>query len=137
MTAREPTADEYRRAAELRAALRLFGRRSEEIARRHGVTPRQYLLLLMIKGAADGSERSTVTELAERLRLMQSTVTELVTRAEHAGLVTRTPSPEDGRVVHVRLTPRANELMRTAVAEHGRERRELAKLLATLEPEDY
>ena len=50
----------------------------------------------MIKGAKDGSERSTVTELAARLRLAQTTTTELVRRAEEAGLVTREQS-ETGR----------------------------------------
>src|SRR5215218_437562 len=54
------------RAAEFRAALRKFLRRSERIARKSGLTPQRHLLLLMIKGAPDGSEQSTVTELAER-----------------------------------------------------------------------
>jgi len=38
---------DYAEAAEFRASLRRFLRRSEEISRRHGLTPRQYLLLLM------------------------------------------------------------------------------------------
>src|ERR687883_537853 len=92
------------RAAEFRAALRRFLRRSERIARSSGLTPQRYLLLLMIKGAPDGSEQSTVTELAERLQLAQSTVTELVSRAEEVGLIEREPSIADGRVAHLRLT---------------------------------
>ena len=52
------------RVAEFRAALRRFMRTTERNARSAGLTPQRYLLLLMIKGAADGSERSTVTELA-------------------------------------------------------------------------
>src|SRR5207244_185986 len=71
--------------AEFRAALRTFLRQSERIARRSGLTPQRYLLLLMIKGAPDRSEQSTVTELARRMQLAQSTVTELVSRAEEAG----------------------------------------------------
>src|SRR5213593_1594142 len=90
--------------AEFRAALRQFLRRTERIARDSGLTPQRYLLLLMIKGAADGSERSTVTELAERLQLAQSTVTELVRRAEEAGLIRREPSRSDGRVAHLHLS---------------------------------
>jgi DNA-binding MarR family transcriptional regulator len=92
------------RGAEFRAALRRFLRRSERIARSSGLTPQRYLLLLMIKGAPDGSEQSTVTELAERLQLAQSTVTELVRRAEEVGLVERETSALDGRVAHLRLT---------------------------------
>src|SRR5919204_3727685 len=86
------------RGAEFRAALRRFLRGSERAARASGLTPQRHLLLVMIKGAPDGSERSTVTELAERLQLAQSTVTELVGRAEEAGLVVREPSGLDGRV---------------------------------------
>ena len=39
--------------AEFRAALRGFLRTSERNARAAGLTPQRYLLLLMIKGAAD------------------------------------------------------------------------------------
>src|SRR5881396_3113011 len=74
------SAEEVARVAEFRASLRRFLRRSERNARAAGLTPQRYLLLLMIKGAADHSEQSTVTELAERLQLAQSTVTELVRR---------------------------------------------------------
>jgi len=105
--------------AEFRAALRAFLRRTERIARQSGLTPQRYLLLLMVKGAPDGSERSTVTELAERLQLAQSTVTELVSRAEEAGLIGREQSRDDARVAHLRLTAegeRRLELAFTALA---------------------
>src|SRR5436190_20950973 len=88
--------------AEFRAALRAFLRRTERIARQSGLTPQRYLLLLMVKGAPDGAERSTVTELAERMQLAQSTVTELVSRAEEAGLIGREQSRDDARVAHLR-----------------------------------
>src|SRR6059058_5497528 len=91
--------------ADFREALRRFLRQSERVARRSGLTPQRYLLLLMIKGARDGTGQSTVTELAERLQLAQSTVTELVRRAEETGLVAREQSASDGRVAHLRLTP--------------------------------
>ncbi|MDX6441212.1 MAG: hypothetical protein QOE43_941, partial [Gaiellaceae bacterium] len=90
--------------AEFRAALRGFLRRTERIARQAGLTPQRYLLLLMVKGAPDGSEQSTVTELSERLQLAQSTVTELVSRAEETGLIKREQSHSDARVAHLRLT---------------------------------
>jgi DNA-binding MarR family transcriptional regulator len=77
------------RVAAFRAALRGFLRTSEEIAQANGLTPRRHLLLLMIKGAPDGSEKATVSELAARLQLAQSTVTELVQRAADVGLVVR------------------------------------------------
>ena len=127
-----PTAEEFRQAAELRAALRFYARRSEEIARSHGITPRQYHLLRMIKGAPDGSERSTVTEVAERLQLTQSSVTELVTRAQEAGLIQRVNSSRDGRVVHLHLTPTAEEKLAAVVIEHGPDLRRLREILSTL-----
>ena len=96
--------DEVKRVADFRAALRAFMRTSEQNARSSGLTPQRYLLLLMIKGAPDGGEQSTVTELADRLQLAQSTVTELVRRAEEAGLVERAQSAADARVAHLRVT---------------------------------
>src|SRR5438067_4436480 len=99
------TAEEVARVAEFRAALRQFLRRSERNARGAGLTPQRYLLLLMIKGAADHSEQSTVTELADRLQLAQSTVTELVRRAEETGPLERERPNVDGRSAHLRLTP--------------------------------
>jgi DNA-binding MarR family transcriptional regulator len=96
--------EEYVRVAELRARLRRFLRKSERVARRNGLTPQRYLLLLMVKGAPAGDERASVTELADRLQLAQSTVTELVGRAEEAGLVVRETSRNDARVAYVRLT---------------------------------
>src|SRR5947207_4103793 len=104
MTATPVQVDDVIAVAEFRAALRRFLRRSERIARSSGLTPQRYLLLLMIKGAPGGSEQSTVTELAERLQLAQSSVTELVRRAEEAGLIEREQSADDGRVAHLRLT---------------------------------
>ena len=67
--------------------LRRFLRRSEEVSRKHGLTPRQYLLLLMIKASEESPDPATIGRLVERLALTQSTVTELVQRAEEAGLV--------------------------------------------------
>jgi DNA-binding MarR family transcriptional regulator len=125
----EPSVDDYRRVAELREAIRRFLRRSERIARDEGLTPSRYLLLLMIKGARNGDERSTVTELAERMQLTQSTVTELVTRAEDAGLVRREQSSDDARVFWLHLTEEGDDRLRRIVVRHGPERRALLELL--------
>jgi DNA-binding MarR family transcriptional regulator len=120
----------YQEAAELRTALRRFLRRSEEVARRHQLTPRQYLLLLMIKASED-SRPATITDLVERLALTQSTITELVQRAEEAGLVARTPSPNDGRVTHLSLTGIGAERFEAAFAELGPEREDLLGMFRT------
>ena len=121
----------YRRAAQFRAALRHFLRTSEIVARDAGITPRQHLLLLQIAGAADG--RSTVSELVTKLALTQSAVTELVQRAEQAGLVRRAGSPEDGRVVHLSLTPEGEKRLAHVHGALGPERAELRRVIDTLE----
>jgi DNA-binding MarR family transcriptional regulator len=120
-----PTVADVVGAAEFRASLRLFLRRSERAARQSGLTPQRYLLLLMIKGARDGTERSTVTELAERLQLAQSTVTELVSRAEEAGLVQRQQSNQDGRVAHLTLTHEGEARLLRAFVDLEAERQQL------------
>jgi DNA-binding MarR family transcriptional regulator len=123
---------EFIALAGLRSALRVFMRQSEQMARRSGLTPQRHLLLLMIKGAPDGSERSTVTELSERLQLAQSTVTELVRRAEDAGLIEREQSASDGRVAYLRLTNegerRLDRVAEKLVVERARLRETIADL---------
>jgi DNA-binding MarR family transcriptional regulator len=128
-----PTAEDAARVAEFRVALRRFQHGTERVAREIGITPRWYLVLLLIKGAPDLSERSTVTELAERLHLAQSSVTELVARAEQAGLVTREPSADDGRVVHLRLTLEGERRFAQAFESLAAERRALREAVADLE----
>jgi DNA-binding MarR family transcriptional regulator len=128
-----PTAEEAASVAEFRVALRRFLHRTERVAREVGITPRWYLLLLLIKGAPDFSERSTVTELAERLHLAQSSVTELVDRAVQAGLVQREPSGDDARVVYLRLTPEGEERFAQAFESLAAERRALREAIADLQ----
>src|SRR3954466_5482398 len=127
------SAEEVARVAEFRAALRHFLRRSERNARGAGLTPQRYLLLLMIKGAADHSEQSTVTELAERLQLAQSTVTELVRRAEETGLVERERSDLDGRIAHLRLTAEGERRLAKSFTSNENERRALREAFEHLE----
>jgi DNA-binding MarR family transcriptional regulator len=119
--------------ADFRAALRRFYRTSERIARRAGLTPQRYTLLLMIKGSPSGREESTVTELAERLQLAQSTVTELVRRAEEAGLIQRKQSQSDARVAHLRLTPEGERRLIQSFTELAKERDQLAAAFVHLE----
>jgi len=87
----------------------------------------------MIKGAPDGSESSTVSELVERLELAQSTVTELVGRAEEAGLIEREGSLEDARVAHLRLTREGERRLAQVFRAHDGERRRLIGLLHELD----
>ena len=132
-TPRGPTATDYREAAALREGLRRFMRRSEEIAAANGLTPQRHLLLVQIKGAPDGSERATVTDLAERMQLAQNTVTDLVARAEGVGLVRREASAADGRSVLLRVSPEGERRLAATVAALRDDRARLAVLVATLD----
>jgi DNA-binding MarR family transcriptional regulator len=130
----EPPLDEVVRVAALRASLRRFMRRTERMARRAGLTPQRYLLLLMVKGSPDRSEQATVSQLAERLQLAQSTVTELVTRAEESALVRRSTSPDDARSTIVTLAPEGERRLAAAFAGLESERRALLAALVDLDP---
>lgn len=119
--------------AAFRAALRSFLRETERAARTNGLTPQRYLLLLMIKGAPDGSEQATVTDLVDRLGVAQSTVTELVNRAEEMGLVERAPADHDGRVAYLRLTDEGERLLAAAFTRLDVERAQLRHAFGELD----
>lgn len=121
----------YQAAAQFRAELRRFLRRSEDISRTHGITPRQHLLLLQIAGAEDGT--TTVSDLVQSLALTQSAVTELVQRAEQAGLLQRSASRTDGRVVHLSLTELGAERLAAVHSALGPERAHLRRMIGGLE----
>jgi DNA-binding MarR family transcriptional regulator len=87
----------------------------------------------MIKGAPDHSEQSTVTELSERLQLAQSTVTELVRRAEEIGLIARERSAADGRIAHLRLTPEGERRLAQSFTSNDSERRTLLDAFESLQ----
>jgi len=126
------TVEDVVAVAEFRAALRQFLRRSERIARQSGLTPQRLQLLMMIKGAPDGTEQSTVTELSERLQLAQSTVTELVRRAEDAGLLEREQSQRDARVAHLRLSEEGERRLALSFTALSTERQQLRDAFANL-----
>jgi DNA-binding MarR family transcriptional regulator len=86
-------------------------------------------LLLLVKGAPDGSEKATISDLVDRLALTQSTVTELVQRAEEAGLLARETSADDGRINHLQLTPEGNRRLLATYGALGPERQHLLELL--------
>jgi DNA-binding MarR family transcriptional regulator len=121
----------YAKAAEFRAALRRFLRTSEDAARAAGMTPQQHLLLLQIAGSPDGT--ATVSGLVEKLALTQSAVTELVQRAEQAGLVRRSASAVDGRVAHLSLTKDGATRLAQVHGVLGRERADLRRVIDRLD----
>lgn len=110
------TRPDYLGIAAFRAALRAFERGAEDAARAAGLTPQRYLLLLMVLGAPDGSERATVNEIATRLQVESHTITGAVIRAEEAGLVTREACEDDRRRTWVRATAEGRRRLDRALA---------------------
>ena len=53
----------------------------------------------------------------ERLQVHPTSVTSIVRRLEAAGLVIRTPHPDDGRAVLCEITPAGRELVERATAD--------------------
>jgi DNA-binding MarR family transcriptional regulator len=88
--------------------------------------------MIMVKGAPDGNQMATVTQLHEQLQLAQSTVTELIDRADAAGLVTRRDAADDARRTEVRLTAEGERRLMAAVSELAAERRTFARLVSEL-----
>lgn len=119
--------DELRRAAAFRLALRRFSARTEEVSAVAGLTPQRYDLLLAIRASPGAT--STVTELSEQLRLRQTAVTELVKRAREAGLVHRTPSPDDGRVTLLRLSSEGERRLMRAFEALRQDREQVRRVL--------
>lgn len=111
---------QYETLAAFRYELRRYLRQSEELTRRHGITPLQYQLLLHVKGFP-GREYASVTELAERLQAKHHGVVSLVTRSEAAGLVERRISDQDRRLVHVYLTAKGEQKLARLADLHRRE----------------
>jgi DNA-binding MarR family transcriptional regulator len=116
-------------AAELRRRLRRFLAHGDSVVRRSGLTPQRYLLLLAVKGAPDGSESRTIGAIAGDLQLAQSSATELVDRAEAAGLIVRSTAPHDGRVVTISLSDEGQARFAAAFTGLAEDRAELMAYL--------
>ncbi len=105
-----PALAEYQARAEFRYQIRRFFRLSEEVTRSAGLNPRQYELLLAVKGLPQ-TERATIRNLAERLQVRHHSAVELIDRLEKRGLVERVRDGADKRQVFIRLTPKGEDTL--------------------------
>jgi DNA-binding MarR family transcriptional regulator len=94
----------------LYAAARAMMRAYQPLLGELDLTYPQYLVMLVL-WERDGA---SVKALGEKLYLDSGTLTPLLKRLEHAGLVRRTRTAEDERVVEVWLTPQGKKLKRKA-----------------------
>ena len=95
---------------QLRVVVRIAGAHSAHLERSTGI-PGTQLWALHEVGTADGLR---VGELAQRLRLHQTTVSNLLNRLESRGLVRKGRSPNDQRVVHLHLTSAGRKALKNA-----------------------
>ncbi|HSB74639.1 MAG TPA: MarR family transcriptional regulator [Terriglobales bacterium] len=109
------SAAEYLALAEFRHQLERFLQRRRRAARQAGLQPKQYQLMLAVKGAPKG-QRPTVGEIAERLQIQNHSVVELVDRLEKRRYIERQRDNDDRRVVHLNLTPAGEAVLRKLVA---------------------
>lgn len=101
---------DFETLADFRYQIRKFVRFSEQLALKHGIKPRQYLLLLQIRGYPD-RDWATVGELAERLQAQHHGVVALISRCEKLGLVERRRSSDDRRRIEIRVLNKGNKLL--------------------------
>lgn len=106
--------------ADFRYQVRKFVRFSEELARQHGITPLQYLLLLHVKGYP-GRDWATVGELAERLQAQHHGVVALVTRCVKQELVERRRSQSDKRQIEIHLLDKGTAILTELARLHRAE----------------
>jgi len=109
------------------------GRRiTKEFARRANLTGPQLTVIKMLEQIGDLS----LTELSEKIRAQNSTVTGIIDRMEREGLVLRERSQEDRRVVHIRLTQKGADLARDIPVEPMEILRQALLSLSTNEARD-
>jgi len=86
---------------------------TKELARAVLLTGPQLTVLKMLEGVGDLS----LSELSERIRAQNSTVTGIIDRMEREGLVLRERSKEDRRVINITLTEKGSRIAREVSVE--------------------
>lgn len=112
--------EDYRAVAEFRHQIRRYLKFSDAAVRNSELEPRQYQLLLALKGLPS-NVRARIGELAEQLQIQHHSAVELVDRLEASGLVRRQRSTHDRREVLVVLTSVGEKVLRELVIHHRAE----------------
>jgi DNA-binding MarR family transcriptional regulator len=86
-----------------------LSQRLMELLRAHDLTPAQYNVLRILRGA--GRDGLNASDIAGRMISRDPDVTRLVDRLEKRGLVERWRCSEDRRVVWTRISPAGRELI--------------------------
>jgi DNA-binding MarR family transcriptional regulator len=121
---------DFRTLAAVRAELRGFAHFTEQVVRAAGLTPQQHQVLVALRAAETGE--LSIGELAEKLLLKPHSVSGLADRLQASGLVERVKGGTDRRLICLRLTGRACELMNSLSLTHRDELRRIRPLLISL-----
>ena len=84
-------------------------RRFARVIEPHGITPQQYNVLRILRGA--GPAGLPTLTIGERMIEQTPGTTRLVDRLERKGLVTRTPCPTDRRRIFCQITNKGLKLL--------------------------
>jgi len=114
------TLEDYQALGEFRHQIRRYLKFSDAAVRDSDLEPRQYQLLLALKGLPP-NVRSRIGELAEQLQIQHHSAVELVDRLEASGLVRRQRGTHDRREVLVVLTTAGERVIRELVLHHRAE----------------
>lgn len=95
---------------DIRRIYQVLGERSRKVEHETGLTGSQLWVVKMLDGAAP----MKVSELARRMHLHPATMVGVLDRLEAKGLVQRTRSNDDRRVVHIFITDQGRELIRSS-----------------------
>ncbi len=102
----------------------------------HEISQGRFGVLMALWGSCQraGCEKPlTPAELADRTGVTRATMTGLIDTLERSGLVTRTPHPEDRRMMSVGLTSRGEKLLERIMPEHFKRMAWLMGLLSEVE----
>jgi DNA-binding MarR family transcriptional regulator len=94
----------------LRRIIQSVDLHSRQLARQHGITTPQLLILKQIQGES----AMTVSQLAKQISLKQATVTDILNRLERKGLIRRCKDTGDRRRVLIEETATGQKLLDAA-----------------------
>lgn len=109
-----------------------FKARQVELFKPYGISPQQYNILRILRGARD---RMNMHSVKERMIDRAPNATRLTDKLIAKGLVERARCEEDRRVVYVRISAKGLELLERIDKQNKVEHEEYARRLGTAEAE--
>ncbi|WP_203338036.1 MarR family winged helix-turn-helix transcriptional regulator [Nocardioides limicola] len=89
--------------------------RLDALLKPHGLTFARYEALVLLVFSSQGS--LPLGKMGERLQVHPTSVTSIIRRLVHDGLVDRTPHPEDGRTVLAVITAAGRDVVEAATRD--------------------